>query len=76
MNIHISHRNKNKKRVLLVKRYTHEKKLHAMLNAKASLAIEGMHLTNREEELVLKRANGKMKNAEFLAQAMEIAKSV
>jgi len=74
--MHIHNVDRKKKRVLLVKRYTHEKKLHALLNAKASLAIEGMHLTFREEQLILKRTTGKMKNTEFLAQAMEIAKNV
>lgn len=74
MNIHIAYR--NKKRVLFVKRYTHEKRLNALLNAKASLAIEGMHLTTREEHLILKRANEKMKNSEFIALAIEIAKNV
>lgn len=74
MNIHISYR--NKKRVLLVKRYSHKNRLQALLNAKASLAIEGMHLTTREEQLILQRANGKMKNSEFIAQAIEIARNV
>jgi len=59
-----------------VKRYTHEKKLRALLNTKASLAIEGLHLTAPEEQLVTKRANGKMKNGDFLARAMETAKNV
>ncbi|TVX99054.1 hypothetical protein [Cohnella terricola] len=74
MNINIASR--NKKKVPLVKKYTHEKRLHALLNAKASLSIEGMHLTALEEQLILKRANGKMKNKEFLALAMEISKNV
>lgn len=66
----------NKKRVLLVKRYTQEKRKRALLNAKASLAIEGMYLTNQEQELVEQRSAGEMSNAEFLAKAMELAKNV
>ncbi|WP_374020549.1 hypothetical protein ABU162_13565 [Paenibacillus thiaminolyticus] len=52
------------------------KKINALLNAKASLAIEGMYLTTQEEQLISKRVNGEMKNTEFLALAMEIAKNV
>lgn len=74
MNIYVV--NRNKERVLLMKRYAHKKRLKALLNAKASLEIEGMHLTTREEQLVLRRANGEVKNTEFLALAMEIAKNV
>jgi len=66
----------SKKRVLLVKRYTQEKRKRALLNAKASLAIEGMYLTTQEEQLVEQRAAGEMSNAEFLAKAIEIAKNV
>ncbi|MNW47765.1 hypothetical protein D3C74_251080 [compost metagenome] len=74
MNIYVV--NRNKKRVLFMKKYTQKKRLNALLNAKASLAIEGMQLTTREEQLILRRANGEMKNTEFLALAMEIAKNV
>ncbi|WP_341279988.1 hypothetical protein [Paenibacillus sp. FSL H8-0537] len=74
MNIYVV--NRYKKRVLVVRRNTHEKKLNALLNAKASLAIEGMFLTTREEQLLMRRVNGEVKNNEFLALAMEIAKNV
>ncbi|MFB9274143.1 hypothetical protein [Cohnella cellulosilytica] len=74
MNIHVVFR--NKKRVLRVKRYTHEKRLRALSYAKATLAMEGMYLTAREEQLILKRANGEVRNADFLTLAMEIAKNV
>ncbi|MEK4249457.1 antitoxin VbhA family protein [Paenibacillus sp. FSL W7-1287] len=66
----------NKKRVLLVKRYTREQRKRALLNAKASLAIEGMYLTTEEEQLVEQKAAGKMSNAEFIAKAIELAKNV
>ncbi|WP_427052189.1 hypothetical protein [Paenibacillus sp. TC-CSREp1] len=74
MNINVVKR--YEKRVLSVKKYTHKKKLIAFMNAKASLAIEGMHLTPSEEKLILERSNGKMKNDEFLAHAIELARNV
>jgi len=48
----------------------------ALMNAKASMAIEGMHLTVQEEKLLMDRASGKLKNSDFLARAREIAKNV
>jgi hypothetical protein len=74
MNIHVVGRSKN--RMLLVKRYSHKRKMNALLNAKASLAIEGLYLTAQEEQLILKRVNGELRNTEFLSRAMEIAKNV
>jgi len=59
-----------------MKRSARQKKHFALNNAKASLAIEGMQLTPKEEELLLLRADGKMKNSEFLSRALEIAKNV
>ncbi|MNW48725.1 hypothetical protein D3C74_261040 [compost metagenome] len=74
MNINVVRR--YEKRVLSVQRYTHKKKLIALMNAKASLAIEGMYLTTPEEHLIMERLNGRVKNKEFLAYAMEIARNV
>ena len=48
----------------------------ALMNAKASLAIEGMYLTTQEDQLLLDRANGKLNDSEFLARALDIAKNV
>lgn len=48
----------------------------ALENAKASLAIEGMHLTQTENELLLKRVNEEITHSEFLARAVEVAKNV
>ncbi len=59
-----------------MKKYTQKEKLIALKNAKASLAIEGMYLTALEEDLIMERINGRMKNEEFLAQAMELARNV
>ncbi|APO43362.1 hypothetical protein BS614_04375 [Paenibacillus xylanexedens] len=64
------------KRVLFVKRYTRKNKLIALMNAKASLAVEGMHLTASEDNLIMERLNGNLKNSEFLAHAMELARNV
>ncbi len=66
----------NEKRVLFMQRYTYKKKLNALMNAKASLAIEGMHLTDLEEHLIMERLNGRIKNTEFLALAIENEKNV
>ncbi|WEK54563.1 MAG: hypothetical protein P0Y55_00330 [Candidatus Cohnella colombiensis] len=59
-----------------MKRYSHKRRMVALLNAKASLAIEGLYLTTQEEQLILKRVNGEIRNTEFLSRAMEIAKNV
>lgn len=48
----------------------------ALMNGKASLAIEGIYLTPQEEQLLLQRASGRLKNSEFLERAQEIAKNV
>lgn len=74
--MHIYAISRKVKQVKHMRRRTQGKRLNALLNAKASLAIEGMRLTEREEQLILKRANGKMKNADFLKLATEIAKNV
>ncbi|OBZ10747.1 hypothetical protein A8L34_19455 [Bacillus sp. FJAT-27264] len=48
----------------------------ALLYVKSSLAIEGIILTPQENQLLLDRSNGRMKNADFLARALEMAKNV
>lgn len=62
--------------MLVVKKISQKRKIHALNNAKASLAIEGLYLNVKEDELLLKRVNGEITNAEFLARAMEIARNV
>ncbi len=47
----------------------------ALRSAKASLAVEGMILTDAEESLVLLRANEKIAHEEFIRRAIELAKS-
>lgn len=48
----------------------------ALSYVRSSLAIEGIHLTVQENQILVDRSNGRMKNAEFLARALEIAKNV
>lgn len=74
MNINIGSR--SKQRMLIVKKYSQKKKMNAFLNAKASLAIEGLHLSPQEEQLILKRVKGELNNKEFISRAFEIAKNV
>ncbi|MGF7049459.1 hypothetical protein J2T13_003970 [Paenibacillus sp. DS2015] len=59
-----------------MKKYSDKTKMNALLYAKASLAIEGMYLTTKEEQLVVRRVNGELGDTEFLSRAMEIAKGV
>lgn len=62
--------------MISVKRNSVKNRKAALMNAKATLAIEGIHLTEQEEKLLLARANGELKYSEFLAQALEMAKNV
>lgn len=48
----------------------------ALSYAKSSLAIEGIHLTPQENQLLLDRSNGRMNDSEFLIRALEMAKNV
>lgn len=66
----------NTKGMKPMKRTSRQKKSVAILNAKASLAIEGIYLTSQEEQLLSLRVEGRLKNSEFLARALEIAKNV
>lgn len=43
--------------------------------AKASLAIEGLELTKKEEDLILARQRGEITQREFLKRAAELAKN-
>lgn len=80
MHIHVvSLRSKRfliRKRVAVMKRYSQKQVRRALLNAKASLEIEGYLFTPQEDQLLLERAEGKLKYTEFLARAKEIAKNV
>ncbi len=80
MHMHVvSLRNKmlcNRKRVVVLKRYSQQQLRRALLNAKASLEIEGLFLTPQEDRLLLDRAQGKITYREFLERAKEIAKNV
>lgn len=80
MHIHVtSLRNKirfNRKRVNVLKRYAPEQLKRALFQAKASLEIEGLFLTPKEERLLAERFEGKMTYGEFLARAKEMAKHV
>lgn len=75
MHMHVVSLRSNRKRVIVLKRYSQQKLRRALLNAKASLEIEGIFLTPQEDRLLLDRAEGKMTYSEFLARAKEIAKN-
>lgn len=64
------------KGMIRMKRLSLQKSKSALKNAKASLAIEGIYLTSQEDLLLMQRASGRLKNSEFLARAIEIAKNV
>lgn len=80
MHIHVASLTKKiltpRKRVIVLKKYSQQQLKNAILNAKASLEIEGLFLTHEEEQLLLERAEGKMSHSEFLARAKEIADNV
>ena len=61
--------------MMALKQNLRQKSQIALRNAKASLAIEGMFLTPKEDELLSLRAEGKLKDSEFLARALELAKN-
>lgn len=44
-------------------------------SVKTSLAIEGLHLTDEEEKLIMERANKAITKDEFLKKAKELADS-
>lgn len=67
---------RNTKGMKPMKRTSRQKNSIALLNAKASLAIEGIHLTTQEERLLELRANGRLKHCDFLNRALEISKNV
>ncbi|WP_339251921.1 hypothetical protein [Paenibacillus sp. FSL P2-0136] len=53
-----------------------KRKQAALSYVRSSLAIEGNHLTVQENQVLIDRSNGGMKNSEFLARALEMAKNV
>ena len=63
------------KGMMAVKQNMRQKNQIALHNAKASLAIEGMLLTPKEDELLSLRTEGKLKDSEFLAHALELAQN-
>jgi hypothetical protein len=46
---------------------------HALTQARASLAIEGLNVTSEGEALVRKSLRGEISHADFLRKALEIA---
>lgn len=73
--MHINVISQNHKGMNRLRRFS-KRKNAALLYARSSLAIEGIYLTVEENQLLLERSNGRMKNSEFLARALEIAKNV
>ena len=74
--MHINAVRKSRKGMTMMKRYSNTRSKIALMNAKASLKIEGIYFTTQEDLLLLERANGRLSNSEFLARAKEIAKNV
>lgn len=62
--------------MIMVRKNNHKKSKSALMHAKASLEIEGIHFTTQEEQLLLERANGRLSYSEFITRAREIAKNV
>lgn len=73
--MHINVISQNHKGMIQLRRLS-KRKQAALSYARSSLAIEGIYLTPQENQLLLDRSNGRLKNAEFLARALEIAKNV
>jgi hypothetical protein len=61
---------------MITVRIVRQKNQIALRNAKASLAMEGLFLTPKEDQLLTLRAERKLKESEFLARALELAKNV
>ncbi|WP_082232319.1 hypothetical protein [Halobacillus massiliensis] len=53
---------------------TNEQAESLIHSAKASMAIEGLQLTKKEESLVKKRLTGSITEKEFLKRALELAR--
>jgi hypothetical protein len=68
--------NRGAKGMMAVKRTLRQKNQIAVRNAKASLAMEGFYLTPKEDQLLSLKAEGRLKESEFLARALELAKNV
>ncbi|WP_281886137.1 hypothetical protein [Paenibacillus sp. YYML68] len=47
----------------------------AMKNADCSLKVEGLHVTDDENELIRKKLRGEISHAGFLRRALKLAKS-
>lgn len=52
----------------------HEKIQAKLKNARATLAVEGMELSKKDEELLIARHEGEITEKEFLKKARELAK--
>lgn len=59
-----------------MKRLTDEQAERAIRGAKATLAVEGMYLTEKEEQLVKQQLTGKISEAQFKKMALEMATGV
>ncbi len=56
-----------------MKKLTDEKAERALRGTKATLAVEGMHLTEKEEQLIKLQLTGKISEAQFKKIALEMA---
>ena len=59
-----------------MKRLTDEQAERAIRGTKATLAVEGMYLTDKEEQLVKQQLTGKISEAQFKKMALEMATGV
>jgi hypothetical protein len=66
----------NRKKLTAVKGNSSNEINHALVNAKASMEIEGNEFTPAKEQLLLDRANGQISHSEFLVKAKELARYV
>ncbi len=59
-----------------MKRFTLAQAERALEGSKATLAVEGMYLTEQEEQLIKKQLMGKLSESEFKKLALEMAVGV
>jgi len=59
-----------------MKKFNNEEAHQALANAKASMAVEDMHLAKNEEALIHLKLTGQISSAEFKRRALELSSFV
>lgn len=59
-----------------MKKFTDEQAERAIRGTKATLAVEGMYLTDKEEELIKQQLTGKISEAQYKKMVLEMATGV